>query len=45
MTREEKLVLMKERYAKLKQSPKNTKSPGVVKKLGRKIYKMENQDV
>lgn len=41
MTKEEKLVLMKERYAKLKGSPKNVKSPGVVHKLRRRIAKME----
>lgn len=44
MTKEEKLTLMKERYAKLRQSPKNTKSPGVVKKLARKISRMEELD-
>lgn len=41
MTKEEKLVLMKERYAKLKNNPKNVKSPGVVHKLRRRIAKME----
>ncbi len=41
MTKEEKLVLLKDRYAKLSQSPKNTKSPGVVRKLARTIRNME----
>ena len=41
MTKEEKLALMKDRHGRLKQNPKNTKSPGVVRKLERQIRKME----
>lgn len=41
MTKEEKLVLLRDRYARLSQSPKSAKSPGVVKKLARTIRNLE----
>lgn len=41
MTKEEKLVLMKNRLAVLDGSPKNIKCPGVIKKLRRQIRNME----
>ena len=43
MTDAEKLVLMEERLFKLKQSPKNTKSPGVVKSLERKVRNLKEK--
>ena len=41
MTEFEKLTIMKERYKKLKESPKNEKCGGCIRKLKRKIAKME----
>lgn len=41
MNEYEKLALMKERYNKLKESPKCLKSSGCVRKLKRQIAKME----
>ena len=41
MTKEAKLVLMKDRLNKLEGSKKNIKCPGVVKKLRRQIRNME----
>lgn len=41
MTREQKLVLMKNRLSVLKNSEKNTKNPGVVRKLTRQIRNLE----
>ena len=43
MTREEKLMIMKNRYSKLAGSPKNIKCPGTVKKLKRQIRNMESK--
>jgi hypothetical protein len=43
MTREEKLIIMKDRYNKLAGTPKNIKAPGVVKKLKRQIRNMESK--
>ena len=41
MTKEQTLALMKDRYNKLADSPKNLKSKGVVNKLARQIRNME----
>lgn len=41
MTDSEKLMLMEERLFKLKQSPKNTKCPGVVRALEREIRNLK----
>jgi hypothetical protein len=41
MTQNEKLALMKDRYNKKAQMPKNLKCPGAMKKLRRQIRKME----
>ena len=41
MTKEEKLKLLKDRYSKLNNSPKNIKCPGVVRKLARQIRNEE----
>lgn len=42
MTREEKLVLMKNRLSVLKGSVKNIKCPGVVRKVERQIRNLES---
>lgn len=41
MTKTDKLNLMKDRYNRLNGSIKNTKNPGIVRKLRRQIYKAE----
>lgn len=41
MTKLEKLNLMKDRYNRLKDNPKDLKAPGCVRKLKRQIRKME----
>lgn len=41
MTNEQILALKKDRFAKLSESPKNIKCPGVVKKLRRQIRNIE----
>jgi len=41
MTKEEKLMLLKDRYNKLAASPKNIKTPGVRRKLERQIRNLE----
>ena len=41
MTKQEKLVITKDRYNKLRNSEKNIKCPGVVRKLARQIRNME----
>ena len=41
MNEYQELALMKERYNKLKESPKNEKCGGCVRKLKRKIAKKE----
>lgn len=43
MTDTEKLMLMEERLFKLKQSSKNTKSPGVVRSLEREIRNLKEK--
>lgn len=43
MNEYQKLALMKERYNKLKESPKNEKCGGCVRKLKRKIAKIGNE--
>lgn len=42
MTNEQILALKKDRLAKLSESPKNIKCPGVVKKLRRQIRNIED---
>ena len=42
MSTNEKLALMKERFNKLVNSPKNIKSAGALKKLKRRIRNLEN---
>ena len=44
MTNTEKLILMKSRYNKLKETDKNIKSGGVVRKLRRQIRNMEKAE-
>lgn len=41
MTREDKLMIMKNRLATLKGSKKNIKCPGVVRKLERQVRNLE----
>jgi hypothetical protein len=41
MTQTEKLALMKDRYNRLKENPKDLKSPGCVRKLLRQIRNLE----
>lgn len=41
MTKEQKLVLMKNRLVILSASEKNIKSPGVIRKLKRQIHNLE----
>lgn len=41
MTSTEKLSLMKNRLSSLKNTPKNIKCPGVVRKLTRQVRNME----
>lgn len=41
MTKEQKLALMKDRLASLKNTEKNVKCPGVVRKINRQIRNME----
>ena len=43
MTKLEKLSLIKDRYNRLKENPKDLKSPGAVKKLLRQIRNMEKE--
>ena len=43
MTNEIKLAIMKDRYNRLAESPKNTKCPGTLKKLKRQIRNMESK--
>ena len=43
MTKENKLLIMKNRLAVLEESSKNIKCPGVVKKLRRQVRNMESQ--
>ena len=43
MTKEQTLALMKDRMAKLEDSPKCTKCPGVKRKLSRQIRNMEGK--
>lgn len=42
MTKSDKLNIMKDRYNKLSNSPKNIKCPGALKKLGRQIRNIES---
>lgn len=41
MTKDEKLLLMENRLNRLKRNGKNTDSPGVARKLERKILKLK----
>ena len=41
MTKQNKLSITKDRYNKLKNSEKNIKCPGVLRKLARQIRNME----
>ena len=43
MTNKEKLAIMENRLSKLKESPKNVKSPGVVKALTRDINRLKGK--
>lgn len=43
MSKEQRLALMKNRLSTLKDSQKNIKCPGVVRKLERQIRSMENE--
>ena len=43
MTKDKKLLLMENRLNKLKRNGKNADSPGVARKLERKIIKMKNE--
>lgn len=43
MTNEIKLAIMKDRYNRLAESPKNIKCPGTLKKLKRQIRNMESK--
>lgn len=43
MTKNEKLILMKDRYNRLYGSVKNIKCPGVVRKLRRQIRNLEGR--
>lgn len=43
MTKEQKLMILKDRYNKLAESPKNIKSPGVRRKLERQIRNLEKE--
>ena len=43
MTKEQKLLLMKNRFSKILNSPKSAKCPGVKQKLARQIRNLENQ--
>lgn len=43
MTKEEKLVILKDKYSKLYGSPKNIKCPGVVRKIARQIRNLEKE--
>ena len=40
MTREQKVALIKDRYNRLRHNPKDTKCPGVLRKIRRTINKM-----
>ena len=42
MTQEQKIAILKDRYNKLKNSPKNVKCPGVLRKIERQL---RNADV
>ena len=41
MTKEQTLALLKDRYNRLKENPKDLKAPGCVRKLKRQIRNME----
>ena len=41
MTKEQKLALMKDRLSALKNSEKNVKCPGVIRKITRQIRNLE----
>lgn len=41
MTKEQKLAILKDRYNKLVESPKNLKSKGVINKIARQIRRAE----
>lgn len=41
MTDQEKLAILKDRFARLDGSPKNIKAPGVVRKVRRQVRNME----
>ena len=41
MTAEQKLALMKDRFTRLSNNPKNIKAPGVTKKLKRQVRRLE----
>jgi hypothetical protein len=43
MTKSEKLLLMKDRYNRLKENPKDLKSGGAVRKLRRQIRNLEKE--
>ena len=43
MNKEQRLALMKNRLSTLKDSPKNLKCPGVVRKLTRQLRNIENE--
>lgn len=43
MTKVEKLNLLKNRLLTLSENPKNIKSPGVVRKLRRRVANMEKE--
>jgi hypothetical protein len=45
MTLQDKLELLKIRYNKLAQSPKNWKCPGVMRKVARQIRNLEAQKI
>lgn len=45
MTLHDKLTLLRLRYNKLAQSPKNLKCPGVLRKVARQIRNLESQEI
>lgn len=45
MTKEQKVAILKDRYNKLNNSPKNIKCPGVVRKLTRQLRKAGSLDM
>lgn len=44
MTKTDKLAIMKDRYNRLSNSPKDIKCPGVLQKLARQIRNLENSE-